>query len=130
MANEMGGSALYLAFGGTAMHSDFRSYEHNEEVDLIDKSAGADDVKTYLVSLKDGTAAYGGLYLGTVSVLEDMVLGTEGTLEWAEKGTAAGNPRHYVNAILKSKSVTQPYNGVVEDAAGWQFSGTLTNGTY
>lgn len=130
MANEMSGKDLYVAFNGTAIAGDFRSFDTSQTVDVIDTSAGADVAKTYIASLEDGTASFGGLYLGTADPTWGWTMGTSGTLEWGEKGTAAGNPQEYIQAILNKRDIKRPYAGVIELSLGWQFNGTLVQGTY
>ena len=129
---EMTGKSLYVAFCGTALAANYRSLDAGETIDTVDKSAGADTVKTYLTTLKDGSSSFGGLYIGSTHPAESWALGAEGTLEWGEQGTTAGSsyPRHYVNAIFNKRDKKIPYAGVIEITLGWQMSGTLTHGTY
>ena len=50
------GSALYLLFSGTTLSTDYRAFSDSEEIGMVDQSAGADTERTYLTTLKDGTA--------------------------------------------------------------------------
>ena len=102
MAGYAGG-ALYLAFGGVVLDTDYRSFSPTEEMGVADVSAGADANRTYVDLLKDGTATATILIQAADTTTWGAVaLGTEGTLEWAEEGTASGKPRHHVNAIVTS----------------------------
>ena len=76
------GSALYLAFDSTVLDTDYRSFSPSEEIGLVDQSAGSDTNRTYLTTLKDGTAS------ATIVIQSEdtttwgaLVPGTEGTLE-------------------------------------------------
>lgn len=125
------GSALYLAFNGTVLDTDYRAFNPSEDGDLSDVSAGADANRTYVTNLKDGTAS------GTILVQADdttiwgaVAVFAEGTLEWAEEGTAAGKPRHHVNAIVTGRNKTAEYASEVTADISWQFSGAVTDTTY
>jgi hypothetical protein len=128
------GTALYLAFKGTALNADYRSFDDGQEIDLVDASAGADANKTYLTALKDGTAdgEFADQTGGTAAtaLYNLCVPGAEGTLEWGPEGTATNKPRHYVNAIVKSRKKGHPYNEHVMVTISWQFSGAITDGAY
>lgn len=131
---EYTGNDLYLAFKGTTLHADFRTFTTSEAIDLVDASAGADVAKTYLTALEDGT--------GTVELLDQTGgtaataawqlcdKGAEGTLEWGPEGTATGKPRHYVNAIVSSRDRNHPYNDVSTLTVNFQFSGVVTDTAY
>ncbi len=128
------GKDLYLAFKGTAIHARFRQFSTNEDVDLVDQSAGADVAKTYLTRLEDGDAELefldqaGGTAATALWNLCDK--GAEGTLEWGPEGTATNKPRHYVNAIVKNRNREFPYDDVVKGKIPFQFSGVLTDTAY
>lgn len=131
---EYTGSALYIAFKGTDLASDFREYSPNEEVGTVDASAGSDVSRTYLTTLEDGTATLNLLYqTGETAATDPWQLcdkAAEGSLEWGEEGTASNKPRHYVNAIVTSRAKTIPYDGVIEMTFNFQFSGTVTDTAY
>lgn len=131
---EYTGSAAYLAFKGTAINADYRTFESTEEIDLVDASAGADVAKTYLVALEDGSATLtlvdqtGGTAATAMWQLMDK--GASGTLEWGPEGTATNKPRHYVNAIVGNRARTMPYDNVIELSFEFQFSGVVTDTAY
>ena len=133
---EMTGSALYLAFKGTAIQADFREFTASTEMGTVDASAGSDTGRSYLTTLEDGTASAMLLLQtgGTASTdpRQLCAVGAEGTLEWGPEGTAAGKPRRYVNAIVTSLEESIPYEDVVELSIEWQFSAnaSVTNTVY
>lgn len=125
------GTALYVIFGGNVLDTDYRSFGPSEEIGTVDQSAGADTERTYLTTLKDGTASM------TIVIQADdtttwgyLVPGTEGSLEWGEEGTAAGEPRHYVNAIVTGRDKTIEYADLVVADLTFQYSGAVTDDTY
>ena len=125
------GTALYLAFNGTVLDTDYRSLGPEESIDTVEQSAGADTNKTYLTLLKDGTTSTSIVAQAADTTTWGAVApGAEGTLEWAEEGTTAGNQRHYVNAIVLSRTKTIEYAGLVMADISWQFSGAVTDDTY
>ena len=125
------GKELYLAFKSVVLDTDYRSFSGSETGELADQTAGADANRTYLPTVKDGT------FTTTILVQTDdtttwgaVAVHGEGTLEWAEEGTAAGNMRHYVNAIVTDRTKSGEYADVVVADITWQFSGACTDTTY
>jgi len=128
---EYTGTNLYVIFGSTALTTDYRSWTEEETIDTVDKTAGADTVKTYLTTTKDGTASIDVLdSTGGTAMWAAVAVGTEGTLEWAPEGTATTKPRHYVNAIVTSRSKPVAYADVVTFTVNFQFSGAVTDTVY
>jgi hypothetical protein len=127
-----GGSA-YIIFGTTVLNTYYRTASPSEEIELVDKSAGADANKTYLTALKDGT-------MDVECVMESgtagtalwgaLVPGTSGTLEWGPEGTATNKPKHTVTAIVRSRGKPLTYNDVSTFSVSFQFSGAITNTAY
>lgn len=125
------GKDLYVAFKGVDISGDYRKFDPKETGDKHDQSAGADAAKTYLTGLTDGTATYAAVMQADGSEMWTAVaINGEGTLEWADEGTAAGKQKHWVNAICLGRGRTVPYNGVVEITADFQFSGEVTDTVY
>jgi hypothetical protein len=127
------GRALVLKFKGTAIESDYRSFEPSEEIKVESASAGADVPETYLTTLTDGKASLTMRSIagtaGTALWITTLALGAEGTLEWMPQGTASIYRRSYVNAIVTGKNETNEYAGVVEWKIDWQYSGAITHTT-
>jgi len=124
------GSALWLSFGGVELDTDFRDFGVDEEIGLVDQSAGSDANRTYLTTLKDGTSTSSIVFQSdNTQVWDAIVPGTEGTLKWAPEGTAANNVKHYVNAIVSNRSQALPYADLVVIDVSWQYSGAVTDTT-
>jgi len=127
------GKDLYLAFAGTVLDTDFRTFSPSEEIGLVDQSAGADTGSTWLTTLVTGTAGFAiVIQAADTTTWGAIVPGTEGTLEWGEEGTAAGKPRHYVNAIAVSREKVVDYGDVVIANATFRYSQqtVVTDTTY
>lgn len=133
MAEYTFGTAGYIKFGSTVLSADARNFEPEEEIGLVDASAGNDASRTYLATLLDGKATLelvaqtGGTALWTA-----LKPGTSGTLEWGEEGTTAGKPKHSVVAKVQRRRRALPYEGVAMINADLQFSDTVgvVDGTY
>lgn len=133
IADRRTGKDARIVFNGGTVESDYRNLDVSRAVDIVEKSAGSDGAKTYITTLKDGTATLEMTYAGgtaTNSYLAQFALGTEGTLEWAPQGTATGNPRFRVNAIVIGTNHTSPYNELITYTVDFQFSGTVVSDVF
>lgn len=129
---EFTGAALYVALGGVVLSTDYREWEDEAEMGLVDASAGADTNVTYLETLLDGKATLKGLVQSGAAnaVLAAMAPGSNGTLMWGPEGSSGGSQKYSVNAIVKSLKKKVPYKDVVEFETEFQFSGAITPGTF
>jgi hypothetical protein len=132
IANRYTGQNLYAEFicsaGTIALSGDQRSLTVDREVDVVDVSAGADTDKSYLATLKDGTAEIEVMDQASVAAtgLEAaMPEGTSGTLIYAPQGTASTKPKRGFAAIVQSLSVEYPYADAVVYTISFQKSGAL-----
>lgn len=125
------GKDLYITFKGTVVTARFQVFTDKEDIDLEDQSAGNDIAKTYLTALEDGDAKLEVLNerdgTAATAVWNLLDKGAEGTLDWQPEGTAINKPRHWVNAIVKSREREFPYNKVVKATFTFQFSGVVTD---
>jgi hypothetical protein len=128
------GKDLVVLFGGNQLEADFRSFDVDENITIIDASAGDDAYKAKLTGQKDGSATFTGLgQTGATGTAwwGRVVPGTSGTLEWAPEGTASTKPRHYVaTAYVESRAESYPYEDVVEVNVGFTYSAVPVDTTY
>lgn len=127
------GADLFLQFGSKVLDTDFRAFSQTETGNVVDASAGADTTRTYLTTLKDGTAT-------ATIVLQEGTAGTQvwaalapltgGTLMWAEGGSAAGTQVHTVYAYVTERRKSMAYTDLVVVDLSWQFSSGITPGTW
>lgn len=127
------GSGAYIIFGTTVLNTYYRTGTKGEEIDLVDKSAGADTNKTYLTALKDGTfdieCVMPSGTAGT-AVWGAVAPGTEATLIIGPEGTASGEPKQTVNAIVRSRGWPLTYNDLTTFSVSFQFSGAVADSAY
>jgi len=125
------GTALYVTFGGTVLDTDYRSFSASEETGLVDASGGADANRTYLTTLKDGTASITVMIqVGDTTTWAAVAPQLSGTLEWATEGTAATKPRHYAQAIVVSREKSMEYEDLVVGDVEFQLNSAVTDTTY
>lgn len=132
IANRYVGKDLYAEFicaaGTIALTGDQRTLSVDREVDLVDVSAGSEADKSYIATLKDGTAEIEVLdQAGTAATGFEAAMpeGTSGTLIYAPKGTASTNPKRGFAAIVNSIGVEYPYADVVVYRISFQKTGSV-----
>lgn len=123
---EYTGSALYLLWKGIALEADYRTFTPNEAYDTEDGSAGSDTHRIKYATLADGAASAEFVaQAGTAGTAQWDAIApgpTAGSLEWGPEGTAVGNRRSHVQAILTSREETVAYDGVTTWAVEWEYS--------
>lgn len=123
MASDTGitGKNAYIAFGGTALQSNYRTLAHDDSIGTVDQSAGSDTGITRLTTLTDSTFSVSVKRPadGTTN-WETFTVGTEGTFEVGPEGTATNKPKASVNAILTGRSHPLTYNDVAIDTYNFE----------
>lgn len=132
IANRYIGDALYVEFiapaGTIALTGDQRTLSVDREVDLVDITAADESDKSYLSTLKDGSAEIEVLdqaASGATGLETALVEGTKGTLIYAPQGTAATKIKRGFPAIVNSISVEYPYADVVVYRISFQKNGSV-----
>lgn len=122
------GTALWIKFGATVLSGDYQSFGDTETGGVVDASAGADTNRTYLTTLKDGTAtATLALQTGAGTLIWEAVAPlTSGTLWWADEGSAASKQIHYVWAFVTERRKSLAYADLTVADITWQFSSAVT----
>jgi hypothetical protein len=125
------GAALFLQFGSTVLDTDYRAFSQAEEGGLVDASAGGDTNRTYLTTLKDGTASATIVeQAGSTAAWAAVAPLTSGTLTVGEEGTASGKPKMTVVAIVTSREKSMEYADLAVIDVEWQYNGAPTHSTY
>lgn len=128
---DLSGKNLYLDFQDTVLDTDFRAFSSTETGGVVDASAGTATVRTYLTTLKDGTATATVLVqTGDTNTWDALTPGTVGTLNWAEEGTTVGKQRHLVYAYVTERRKTMAYADLIVADISWQFTSAVTDSTY
>jgi hypothetical protein len=127
------GTDTYLKFSSTVLSTNYRTFSISDQMGLVDQSAGSDTGSTYLTTLRDGSMSTTIKHkAGDTALWAALAPGTEATLEWGEEGTAAGKPKHTVNAIVANRQQSASYNDLIVVDLTFQFSSDagVTDGTY
>lgn len=128
-ASRAVGSAAYISFNGVAVQADYRAFNVEETIDTVDKTAGSETDKSYIPTLKDGTAELVYAYAGSAgtAISTNFQVGTQGTLLYGAEGTATGKPKGgWANAIVVGHSKPMAYNDLIVRTVKFQKSGTAT----
>lgn len=135
VGNRYIGKDLYAEFicsaGTITLTGDQRTLSVDRSVDLEDITAGDESDKTYLATLKDGTAEIEVLdqaATGATGIEAALPEGTSGTLIYGPKGNTSGKPKRGFAAFVNSISVEYPYSGVVSYRISFQKSGSVLYG--
>ena len=128
------GKDLVVKFNGHALEADFRTFDVDESITIVDASAGDDTYKEKLTGQKDGSATL--TLLGQTGATGTttwgyVVPGTSGTLEWAPEGTTTTKPKHYVSkAYVENRAESHPYEDVVEWNISFTYSAAVVDTVY
>jgi len=131
---EFTGKNLYISFAGTQVNCFYRTMSLSKEIGLVDSTTACDDSRTYLTTLKDGTATLTFLAqtddVGATDIPQLMSVGDEGSLIIGPEGSTAGERKITVNAIVQSFDEDYTYDDIVTYTIGVQFSGDVTENTF
>lgn len=121
------GKEGYVEFRGTEISADYRSFDVEITTDTVETSAGNQTAKTYITTLRDGTATLTYAYTGTegTTYTDVLAIGNRGTLQWGEEGSSTGKPKSAVVAHVTSLSRPMTYNELIVRTAQFQFNGAL-----
>lgn len=125
----MTGTSLWIKFGSTVLSGDYQSFGDTETGGIVDASAGADTSRTYLTTLKDGTAtATLSMQTGAGTLIWNAVAPlTDDTLWWADEGSSTGLQIHFVWAIVTERRKSVGYADLVMADVAFQFSGAVSD---
>ena len=135
LASRYTGKDLYAEFicaaGTIQLTGDQRTLSVSRDVDTVDITAGSEDDKSYLATLKDGTAEIEILDQADVAatgIEQAMPEGTSGTLIYAPQGTQSGKPKRGFAAIVTGVDIEYPYSDVATIRISFQKSGSVLFG--
>jgi len=116
----------YISFQGVEVSADYQNFDVEMTVDTIEISAGSETSKSYLPTLRDGTAKLTYAYTGTAGTYaSNLRVGQQGELLWGAEGNTVGNPKGGVNAIVISHSHPMTYNDLITRTVTFQFTGDM-----
>jgi hypothetical protein len=121
------GKNAYIALGGTALATNFRTVAIDNSIATVDQSAGSDTGITRLPTLENSTFS---LEVkrpnGGTTNWETFQVGDQGTLEIGPEGTATNKPKASVIVLLSRFSTSIPYADIVLDT--YEFEQDDVNG--
>lgn len=131
---KISGKNLFMSFAGTNLSSTQRSLDVDEQQESADSSAGADDYRNFVATIKTLGAKVEILIpshsTGGSAILAALVNGTEGTFLWGAEGSGSGKPKDGFFARVKNFSKKIKFDDVYMGNLELEMAGTarLFNG--
>lgn len=123
------GSALVVqwidASGTVVISGTQKTLDVEDGIDTIDVTGGADQHRTYVSGVKDGTASMTLWDNGTAgtATYARLASGSAGTLVWSPAGTQTGASRYSKPGIVTKNKRGYPFDDGVARDLEWQFTG-------
>ena len=96
--------------GTTSLAADYRTCTWTPTIDLVDTSAGADQSRTRIATIKDATAAFTLVnQSGGTAIKAALSPGIGGTLIIGPEGTATGKTKITMPALCNGATIEYPY---------------------
>lgn len=125
------GKNLYVGFidgSGTATISgDQTAFDTGLEQETVDASAGSDDWRVFLPTMKNGSFKLETYYKGTngTATLARLEMGDAGTLLWGPEGTATGKPKWGIPVLVTKNDYSFPFDNLIKVTIEFQQQGDL-----
>jgi len=128
----MTGISGWIKFGSVVLNTDYRAFNPAETGGVVDQSGGADTERTYLTTLKDGTATASlAIQTGAGTLVWAAVAPlTGGTLWWAEEGSAVNKQVHLVYAYVTERRKSLAYADLAVADVTWQFGSAVVDSAF
>lgn len=125
-------SISWVWSGGTvSLDTDYRSANYDTTIEMYDQTAGADQYKTYITGVKDGSFSYGGVFQsGGTAIVAALERGNSGTIIYGPEGTAVGKEKITIPAISKGAKRNNPFNNLIEISCDFQQNGAEVRGAF
>ncbi len=122
---------LVVTFAGTDISGDGRSVDYTETADVLDDTSYGDTNKTKQGGLIDGSGTMGALdQTGVWSALWQAIQpGDSGTLVVYPEGNSSGKRKSTFTAVINSRTVRFPYDGLATFDMAFDISGAVIEGT-
>lgn len=119
----------WIGSGGTTNLSGAqRSFSVDEAQETADSTAGADDYRNYVNTVKTISASmemvYQEIAAGGSAILTALALGAEGTLLWGPEGSASGKPKKGFAARVTNASQSMPFDDMMVISVEFANNGT------
>lgn len=126
------GKRTEVLFNGTDMSPFLNEATTTQEIETAETTTFANDDKTYIVGLADGTISTSGLFDSSAGasneVLNGMIQQDDNTFTVLPEGSARTNRAILANGMLTSYEISSPVADVVAISAEIQADGGLVHG--
>jgi len=121
---------LEVEFASVAIEGDGRSISYTETADILDDTTYGGDNKTKQAGLLDGNGSFEALdTTGAWSTVWQAIQpGDSDTMIIYPEGNTAGNRTVSFTAVINSRSVDFPYDGLATMSMSFDISGAVTEG--
>jgi hypothetical protein len=125
------GKNLLVNFDAVDISGDGRSVSYEESADILDDTTYGDDNRTKQGGLLDGSGSFEGLdKTGTWAAdWQAIQPGDSGTMSIYPEGSGGGNRKVTFTAVIGSRSVTFPYDGLATISMSFEISGAVVEST-
>jgi len=125
------GKDLEVVFAGVTISGDGRSVSYEESADILDDTTYGDDNRTKQSGLKDGSGSFEALdQTGTWSAAWQAIQpGDSDTMAIYPEGNTSGKRSTTFTAVIGSRSVDFPYDGLATLSMSFEISGAVVEGT-
>ena len=125
------GKNLLVNFDSTDISGDGRSVSYEESADILDDTTYGADNRTKQAGLLDGSGSFEALdQTGNWSTAWQAIApGSSGSMVIYPEGNTTGNRRVTFTAVIGSRSVDFPYDGLATLSMSFEISGAVTEDT-
>jgi len=124
------GKDLEVSFAGTVISGDGRSVSYEESADVLDDTTYGDDNRTKQGGLKDGSGQFEALdQTGAWSAAWQAIQpGDSDTMIIYPEGNVSTNRSVTFTALIATRSVDFPYDGLTTLSMSFEISGAVVEG--
>lgn len=122
------GRDVAVTFNSIVVSGDGRSVSYEETADILDDTVVGLDNRTKIASLLDGTGTLEALDITGVwgAAWEELAPGATATMLIHPEGTGTGNREAAFTALVKSRSLANPYDDLSTISVAFDISGPVT----
>ena len=122
------GKDVVVEFDATDISGDGRSVSYEETADTLDDTVYGADARTKIASLTDGSGSFEALDISGAwdAAWQAVAPGTSGTITIYPEGNTSGKRKVAFTAIIKSRSLSMPYDDLATISVAFEISGTVT----
>ena len=125
------GKDLEVDFNSVAIQGDGRSISYEESADILDDTTYGDTNRTKQAGLLDGSGSFEALdSTGDWSAAWEAIdPGQSATMDIYPEGNTSLNRKVSFTAVIASRSISFPYDGLATFSMNFEISGAVTEST-